>query len=531
MLAGRVIRSLGVTLVAALLAMPFALAWAIAHAQVEDYLGPHRVTFAANYSSEIEFDLGPLGNAYLPSPAAPIGLQLVVGGVGSASGSEPAFFSTQTLASYSTLYAEPDEALAGVVERLAEDVLLQALKAEVVALLVFALWVLRRQLLAPRWVSPVSWQRIVAIYALVVAVTAGSILAPPEPRAGVRLRVAVTYGTPFGGLTVDSVLLADVLDRGIKGVRLLSSRQQKAVASYIEAADNAVRSQVASLPAPLPGETMLLGYSDLHCNQPMTELITRLVDVTEPAQVLSSGDDTVHGTAAERGCIRREAQIASEPPVVVATGNHDSDTTESQMRGQGMTVLDGAVVQSGGLTILGDDDPERNIPFSVERVPERPETEAQLAERLLDTARGQEVDVLLMHQPAASVVVMTSANPPARLVLWGHFHSQTGPTVISHDDGSWTVGVQQGTAGGVRQPTFTSFSTPFTPPLINADVYFYFRDEATGLITGVQPLHFKPDASVVIDQRIQTGNLETLPAETRAKLGGASPAPTIDGPS
>ena len=87
---------------------------------------------------------------------------------------------------------------------------------------------------------------------------------------------------------------------------------------------------------------------------------------------------------------------------------------------------------------------------------------------------------------------MSTPNPPARLVLWGHFHSQSGPTVIMHDDGSWTVGMQEGTAGGVRQPTITSFSTPFSPPLISADVYFYFRDNATGLITGVQPVHFEP---------------------------------------
>ena len=54
-----------------------------------------------------------------------------------------------------------------------------------------------------------------------------------------------------------------------------------------------------------------------------------------------------------------------------------------------------------------------------------------------------------------------------------------------------------------EQPTFTSFSTPFSPPLISADVYFYFRDKATGLITGVQPVHFRPDGKVVIDDRIR----------------------------
>ena len=86
--------------------------------------------------------------------------------------------------------------------------------------------------------------------------------------------------------------------------------------------------------------------------------------------------------------------------------------------------------------------------------------------------------------------------------------------------------MQQGTAGGVRQPTITSFSTPFSPPLKTADVYFYFRDDATGLVTGVQPVRFTPDAEVVIEERIATGDLDALPEETRARLGGATPAPT-----
>jgi hypothetical protein len=120
---------------------------------------------------------------------------------------------------------------------------------------------------------------------------------------------------------------------------------------------------------------------------------------------------------------------------------------------------------------------------------------------------------------------MAATELPARLVLWGHYHSESGPTVVTHADGSWTVGMRQSTAGGVRQPTFTSFSTPFSPPLISADVYFYFRDEATGLITGVQPVRFRPDARVVIEDRIATGDPDTLPAETRVRLG-ATPTPS-----
>jgi hypothetical protein len=193
-----------------------------------------------------------------------------------------------------------------------------------------------------------------------------------------------------------------------------------------------------------------------------------------------------------------------------------------------MTVLDGQVVEAAELAVLGDDDPEYNIPFSVERVKDRPESEEQMAQRLVDVARNKHTDIMLVHQPVAAQVIMDSANPPAPLVLWGHYHAQSGPRVIMHEDGSWTVGMQQGTAGGVREPTFTSFSTPFSPPLISADVYFYFRDNATGLITAVQPVHVRPDAKVVIDDRITTGDLSELSAETRTKLTGATPTPRPD---
>ena len=59
-----------------------------------------------------------------------------------------------------------------------------------------------------------------------------------------------------------------------------------------------------------------MGFSDLHCNQAMTELIKiGWPERPDPSLIISSGDDTVNGTAVERGCIRREAQIASGVPV------------------------------------------------------------------------------------------------------------------------------------------------------------------------------------------------------------------------
>jgi predicted phosphodiesterase len=520
-------KALALTLLAALAAAPLAAVWGISHAQVDDYLGPHRVNFASNFRGEVEVNLGPIGNAYLASPARPIGLTITVGGVGSASENPSSLFSEQTLAAYTSLYTEPREAISGVVERLAHDAVREGLKAEAVLLLGVAIWRLRRQLLPPWIVTGVTTRRAVAVYVTVLALIVGSILVPQRPKDP-RYQVSIADGGRFSSLTVDSVLLADVLDRGIKGVELLSARQQRAVKNYVDTAATSLSKQLDALPKPSSDESMILGFSDLHCNQAMTDLISRLARVTKPSVVLSSGDDTVNGTAAERGCIRREAAISNGVPFLVATGNHDSDVTEAQMRATGMTVLDGQVAETEGLSVLGDDDPEHNIPFSVDRTKDRPESEEQMAQRLVDLARAKHTDVLLVHQPVAARVIMNAANPPASLVLWGHYHAQSGPRVITHEDGSWTVGMQEGTAGGVRQPTFTSFSTPFSPPLISADVYFYFRDNATGLITGVQPVHFQPNAKVVIEDRIATGNLANLPPETRVRLGGGSATPSVE---
>ena len=523
----RALHALLRTVIAAALAVPFAMAWGVGHARIEDYLGPHRARFAADYNGEIKVDLGPIGNAYLPSPVEPIGLTITVGGVGQTSESLASFFSESTLAAYAGLYEEPNEVISGVVERLEVDALKRSLRAEAVLLILFASWLLRRQLWAPWLVGHISRRRVAGVYVAITAVILGSILAP-RPVQGVRIPVDVAYGTRFAKLSVDSLLLSDLLDRGIQGIRLLSQRQQSAVQSYIDDATASLATQFSRLPQAAHSETMIMGFSDLHCNQAMTELITRLARVTSPRLVLSSGDDTVNGTAVERGCIRRESKINGNVPFVVATGNHDSDVTESQMRSDKMVVLDGAIIKADAVDILGDDDPEHNVPFSVDRTRDRPESEEQMAERLINIARSRHVDVILVHQPACSVVIMKTPDPPVRLVLWGHMHVQDGPMVVRHDDGSWTVGMQEGTAGGVRQPLFTSFSTPFSPPLIRADVYFYFRDDATGLITGVQPVHFLPNGRVVIDSRIATGDLAALPEETRAKLGAGSRSPPAE---
>jgi hypothetical protein len=176
-------RALSLTLLAAVAAAPLAAVWGISHAQVEDYLGPHRASFASNFNGEVKVNLGPIGNAYLDSPVPPIGLTITVGGVGGAPQNLGSLFSEQTLAAYTSLYTEPEESISGIVERLTQDAVQEALKAEAVLLLGVAIWRLRRQLFASWIVARVTTRRAAVIYLTVLALVVSSILIPQAQKA------------------------------------------------------------------------------------------------------------------------------------------------------------------------------------------------------------------------------------------------------------------------------------------------------------------------------------------------------------
>ena len=170
---------------------PLAAAWGIGHAEVEDYLGPHQVQFATNYGGEVEINLGPIGNAYLPSPAWPIGVTITVGGVGSATETAGSLFSEQTLAAYTSLYTDPQGAVEGIVERLEQQAVVSGLKVEALLLVAFAAFHLRSRLLAPWVARRLTRRRAVVLYVTVVALVVGSILVP-RSQPGLRIPVSVS---------------------------------------------------------------------------------------------------------------------------------------------------------------------------------------------------------------------------------------------------------------------------------------------------------------------------------------------------
>ena len=116
-----VMKALLLTLLAALAVAPLAVVWGISHAQVDDYLGPHRVKFASDFGGEVEVNLGPIGNALPGEPSTPRWPDHHRGWCRYCGREFNSLFSEQTLIAYTSLYIEPGEAISGIVERLAGD--------------------------------------------------------------------------------------------------------------------------------------------------------------------------------------------------------------------------------------------------------------------------------------------------------------------------------------------------------------------------------------------------------------------------
>jgi len=172
--------------------------------------------------------------------------------------------------------------------------------------------------------------------------------------------------------------------------------------------------------------TMLM-VSDLHCNVGVAPLITTAAQEVGASIIINGGDSTINGTDIERFCVQAFAKAVPHGATMVQSdGNHDSALTSKQARDAGITVLDGGVVEVGGVRFLGDSDPrETRIGQGSSQKGEENLTEAGQRLAKVACADGANVDILLIHTPAVGVPVMDTGCVPYQLS--GHFHKRLGP--------------------------------------------------------------------------------------------------------
>jgi hypothetical protein len=533
------------TVIAAVVAAPLAVAWAVTRTEVQQTVGITPTTFSLSTAGHSELRLGVAGTLYVPRSRGPLGMVATVQGpaVPEVRGGDLAAYVTpDMLRLYTGLFHDPEPALGEYVDVLVRALWHRLLAAELLLAAGGGLTLFVLRLLAPGG-RPASLLRVCA--ALGVALAASSTVAvvaswPTDvsraegaPGGGVYDLPSLA-GTPAAGTTTDSPVVRLLLGGAVPKVQSLIRRQDDDVRSFREVALAGLRRQEGAMSGPRDGERTVLMQSDMHCNTTMIALQKQVVGVLRdrfgddvPALMGIAGDLTTNGTAAEGQCIKNEAAISHGAPVVAVTGNHESETSIEQMQSASMTVLSGSTTAVGGISVLGAGDPERSELFGATHL-RGEETQVDVGEKLYDTARSDRPDLLIVHEAYAAqaflgVTDMTDflrsrtdptmpyddgvRDVPAAAVLYGHWHRHIGPRVVWNSDGTWTLVMELDTSGGaIDTPTIGRFSTPWSRPQQEASFPVLFLDQDSGLVTGYQTYRFAVDGAVTVEPRVDVGD-------------------------
>jgi hypothetical protein len=530
--------------VLAVLCAPLVVGWSVGRTTVHDTIGITPATFTFTTTGHSEVRLGIAGTVYLPLSRGPLGVATTIDGPGnpqSVNGDLASFVTPQMLDLYSGLFHDPEPAVQSYVDELTDQLLHRLLRAEVLVVGLGGLLVaLALPGTTPRALLHAHRTRVVLV---TVAVAVGSCVVGvllargPSPEdavpAGPRYALPVLDRTIAEGSTTDSPVLRLLLGAAVPKVHTLVQRQEERVNAYQATATASLRQQVQALAGPRAGETAVLMQSDMHCNTTMTRLQRQVVDLLRsrfgkevPALLAITGDLTTNGTAAEGGCIRHEAGVAAGSPVVAVTGNHETEESVRQMRDAGMQVLEGAVREVAGVTVLGDGDPSRTELFGATAL-RGDETEDEMGARLRTLAEDSHPDLVLVHEAYAAQAFLRVGDMaaflqqrgsatvphddgvpdvPAAAVFYGHWHRSVEPRVVWNSDGTWTLVMELDTSGGaVDTPTLNHYSTPWSAPQQEASFPVVFLDKDSGLVTGYQVYRFRTDGSASVLPRVDVG--------------------------
>ncbi len=213
------------------------------------------------------------------------------------------------------------------------------------------------------------------------------------------------------------------------------------------------------LPDPHEGSIAILHISDVHSNPIGLEIARQLAQRFDVDAVLDTGDLTSFGIAMEA----RIGELVSrfDVPYVFVPGNHDSERVIRALSfTDGVTVLDGGVVEIAGIEILGFGDPSYTNWNQLEF-----EEVLQIKDEFAPTVRDRTIqfqpDVLAVHDDR----IAEAAWGYVPLILSGHYHKP------SEEVGAGTRSLVVGTTGASGLKSFT-FESDIT---YDAEI-IYFRE-------------------------------------------------------
>ena len=167
-------------------------------------------------------------------------------------------------------------------------------------------------------------------------------------------------------------------------------------------------------------EEQVLIVSDISNNPVGIELVETLADSFKVDMVIDAGDLTDFGSPLEAQAFNKIGDLGV--PYLFAPGNHDSPEVMAFLRQlSNVTILDGSVVETNGLSVLGVPDPwsygsavngasEAEIQTALEEQAKTLKTKLE---------ENQDVDIAVIHNPTMA----DSLKGLAPVIISGHTHS------------------------------------------------------------------------------------------------------------
>jgi predicted MPP superfamily phosphohydrolase len=345
--------------------------------------------------------------------------------------------------------AEDPVRLAGVVDRVTEDLQGAVLKLVVITVVValagatLVAWVVLRRRREP----------------LIAAGLTGALLLGIGGIGATTWRPEAMSTPTYTGLLVNANSL-------IGSAQDIAARFDAYRASLEDLVANvgSLYSTLSALPPPgAADETVaLLHVSDIHLNPAGFDLMAQVVDQFQVDGVLDTGDITDWGSPQESQIIVDVGSLGV--PYVFIRGNHDSATTAERIDAlPDTTVLDHSATEVAGISIVGAKDPRFTPDKSTGDDDAGPEVLVRSGERLgeLIESEDEPPDVALVHDPKQA--------PPldglAPVVLAGHTHDREVTTL----DGGTLLMVQGSTGGAGLRALEGEYPEPLTCTVLYFD--------------------------------------------------------------
>lgn len=220
----------------------------------------------------------------------------------------------------------------------------------------------------------------------------------------------------FTGALARAPAVVEAVQRNVSGLDEVRDRVETLSAQL----DDLFAAAAGASPLDDGADATILHVSDIHSNPLAVELVNQLAEAFVVDAVLDTGDLTSFGASIET----RIGDLIEDSPVpwYYVAGNHDSNANRAQLAlVDGLTALDGDVVDIAGVRVLGIADPTFTADNRINA------TEAAAAKR----AAGGEVaaatadaapDVLAVHD---LVLAEEVHGGDVALVVAGHIHAQT----------------------------------------------------------------------------------------------------------